>query len=154
MRKLYDSNYLRRSDPPSRDDLLSFHRRLGGNQLRHESRSTLDEDFLSPRKTLFEGPDKKLYRGRLSDQYGANKERMVCARGGGERSKSLKIPFHRIGNVQSTITPKSNRRYSQEIPNTLSIPNTPSTGYFKENACMVTSWHVSNDSKIQQRFDK
>ena len=108
---------------------------------------------MSPQKTLFESPDKKLYRGRLSDQYGANKERMVYGRGGGERSKSLKIPFQRIGNVQSAITPKSNRRYSQDLSNTLSIPNTPSTGYFKENACMVTSWHVSNDSKIQPRFD-
>ena len=108
---------------------------------------------MSPRKRLFEGQDKKLYRGRLSDQYGANKERMAYARGGEERSKSLKIPFHRTENFQSAIPPKSNRRYSQEIPNTLSIPNTPSTGYFKENACMVTSWHVSNDSKMQPRLD-
>ena len=143
---------LSRSDPLSRDELQSLNRRLGANQFTLESRSVLEEDFLSPRKTpsfLFDRPDKG-----LSSQSGAKKEKIVHVRSGGERSRSLKIPFQASGNSALTaVRPKSRRRYSQEIPSSLNIPNASSTSYFQENSCMVTSWHVSHDANKQPRLE-
>ena len=142
-----------RSDPPSRDDLQSSNRRLGANQFTVESRSVFEEDFLSPSKTpsfLFDRP----YKG-LRSQSGTKKENIVHIRhGGGERSRSLKIPFHTSGIAPLTAAqPKSRRRYSQEIPNSLRIPDASSSSYLKEHSCMTTSWNVSQDTKTQPRFD-
>ena len=143
-------SYCSRSNPPSRDDLQLSQRRFGVNQFAHESRSVAEEDFLTRRKTQNFGRSEKEFSG----QYG---DKPIYAIRGGERSKSLKIPFHRTGNVLSAIRPKSRRRNSQDIPTSLCIPNSspssPTTGYLKENSCMVTSWHVSHDPNKQFRFD-
>ena len=108
---------------------------------------------MSPSKTpsfLFDRPDKG-----LRSQSGTKKENIVHIRGrGGERSRSLKIPFHTSGIAPMTAPqPKSRRRYSQEITNSLRIPDASSSSYLKEHSCMTTSWHVSQDKKKQPRFD-